>query len=186
MTRSFWESKSNRATLVFLIVALPFLLWSTLDMAPLPFFVVGDQEQFDGVAELRWQRPLQSGLKVRERGLVRTKTLGATLVHQGTTIELDARSNVEIDRAAPDRIELSATRGHWRIVPDREVHTCTRAVCVTSLFPVEMYYYTPGEVVEILASGTAQVTFGDHDFDLESGDRLIIDELTGAVSGNDQ
>jgi len=72
MTKSFWESKSNRATLVFLIVALPFLLWNTLDMAPLPFFVVGSQEAFDGVAELRWHRLLKSGLKVRERGLVRS------------------------------------------------------------------------------------------------------------------
>ena len=135
MTKSFWESKSNRATLVFLIVALPFLLWNTLDMAPLPFFVVGSQEAFDGVAELRWHRLLKSGLKVRERGLVRTKTLGATLMYEGTVIELDARSNLEIRRITSDRIELLATRGHWTIVPDRTVQTCTRAVCVTSSSP---------------------------------------------------
>ena len=182
MTKTFWQSKSDRAIVVFLCLALPFLLVVTLDVSPRPAFVVTEAgEPKDGRAELRWNRVLKPGLRVREYGIVKTRTASVTLRHEGTLVTVNARSNMEVRSITPDRIELLATRGHWSIRPDREVTTCTRAVCTTSSSPIETFYYTPGEVVRIIAGGPTTVTFRNQIVDLASGDRLTLDELTGAT-----
>lgn len=180
------KSRSNRAIRIFAAIAVPFLLWQALDWSDRPVFTVVDGS--DGTITLQRQMPIRPGQTVMVRGLIQTQFAPATLVHgdrnSETRIYMDERTILEVKAISDDNIELFSTRGHWTIEPDRVVRSCTRAVCVETNDRVELYYYTPGEVVEVRPDGEATVTFRNETYDLANGDRMVIDELTDEVRLN--
>ncbi|PIR47972.1 hypothetical protein COV06_01055 [Candidatus Uhrbacteria bacterium CG10_big_fil_rev_8_21_14_0_10_50_16] len=171
--------RSQRALRLFAVLAIPFALWQTLDWSPRPVFLVADAT--DGVAHLHKEVHLVPGLRILSRATIQTQSLPALLTFEGTSLTLDSRSQVKIKEIATDHLSFFSTRGHVWMTPDRQFTFCTRATCTTSNEPIELFYYTPGEVVEIRAAGEATVTFLDTDYFLHAGDKLTIDELTHDV-----
>lgn len=173
------KSRSQRALILFVFIATPFALWQVLDWSPRPFFLV--VEGSDGVASLQRDIPLHTGLHIQERGTVQTQFEPAVLSFEDTIVEMDDRTILEIKKIDDDSLHFFSSRGHWTIRPDRHVQACTRAVCVNTDSDVEVFYYTPGEVVEVRPSADATVEFSGETFELEAGERIVIDELTHEV-----
>lgn len=173
------KSRSERALWLFTALVIPFMLWQTLDWSPRSSFVVTDSS--DGTVELKREVPLRIGQKIFAHTVVHTQLAPATLTHKSTQLVLDKRTIMEVKSISSEEIRLFSSRGHWNIHPDRTVTSCTRAVCVETASPIEIFYYTPGEVVEIRSSGDTTVTFKGQEFQLRAGDRMTIDELTGAI-----
>lgn len=157
---------------LFAIVSL--LDWST----PLSLTVL---EGDDGVIQNAHERTIEPGAIVRERGVIHTAQNGAVLTYtDGLQLVLDERTRMEVRSLSTPHFLF--TRGHWTAEPEEPVTLCTRAVCVETEEPVDMFYYTPGEVVEIRPGGPLVVTFEEERLTVNRGDRVVIDELTGAIS----
>ena len=179
---SLSHSRSQKALYVFGLLATAFLVWQALDWSPRPYFLVVDGS--DGTVELQREIALRPNLKVKQNGVIHTQFAPATLVYQDTTVQMDERTILTIKSIRDDHLRFFSSRGHWNIVPDRDITTCTRAVCINTASEVEVFYYTPGEVVDVRVTGDATVTFGDETFFLEAEDRIVIDELTREVRQN--
>ena len=174
------KSKSQRALILFVVIATPFMLWQALDWPPRPYFL--GTEGSDGTATLQRQMSLHAGLRIHERGTVQTQFAPAVLEYEGTSIDIDERTILEIQDIEHDALNFFSSRGHWTIHPDRHIKTCTRAVCIETDGDVEVFYYTPGEVVEVRPSAEAVVMFNEETIELQSGERIVIDELTHEIT----
>lgn len=173
------SSRSQRALIAFAVLAIPFAVWQCLDWSVRPVFTV--LEGTDGVADLRSRRALKPGLSVGEQGQVHTRLSPTRLQYEATEIWMDQKTDITIKTIHANEIRLFSTRGHARLTPDRELTYCTRATCTKTASPLELFYYTPGEVVEIRPSGPALVTFQDTEYPLTANKTLVIDELTHLV-----
>ena len=176
------KSKSQRALILFMVISIPFVLWQALDWTPPPYFLV--TEGSNGTATLQRDMPLHAGLRIPERGTVQTQFAPAVLELGHMRIEMDERTILEIKDIEDDALSLFSSRGHWTVYPDRPTQACTRAVCVETEGRLELFYYTPGEVVEVRPYAPVVVAFGEETFELVAGDRMVIDELTGEILRN--
>ena len=150
------------AVTIFAIVSLVIMMIATVDFTPRKYVsVVGDDE-----------------LKLYAGSEIITKK-DLILEYEATSINLSKRTNFTVKSLRRDRLEFFASRGNWNISPDREIMTCTRAVCAITSSNIEVRYYTPGEIVELETSGETLVTFNGESHVLQSNDRMRIDELTG-------
>lgn len=171
--------KKGKVFGIFTLIAIPFAIIVLMDFSRPPSFEF--TEAGDALVDLQWQKESREGMRVPVGGFIHTRKAESNLVFESTTLHMHGRSDIQIKKLDSDGIEVFSTRGQWVLEPDREVRSCTRAVCTTSTEPFETLYYTPGEVVEIRAGGDALVEFNNQTYDLQKGDRIIIDELTGSV-----
>ncbi len=147
--------------LTFALLAIITLTAVTIDLSPRKFVAVED-----------------SDIKLYAGSEIITKK-SRSLAYESTTVILDKRTNFTVKKIDDDQLTFFTSRGHWSITPDRQVVSCTRAVCATTSSKIDIRYYTPGEIVEIKASGKTLVTYHNLEYELSADDRIKIDELTG-------
>lgn len=166
--------------LIFAIIATVSTLWITLDFTQKQVFIV---EEGSGLVDLYGQVPLEIGQLVPQNGFIHARDGGAVLRHASTKLVMKPNSDVQIKYIENDYLSFFSTRGTFSISPDRTIEVCTRAVCAATSEKLQVNYITPGEIVEITPGGSTSVLYNKTDlFQLEAGDFIRIDELTGETT----